>query len=119
MNDSVDVKRHVSLRTIAKLKGHAEFFFWRLCHRAATHQHSFRVYRHTTKKPVGWCRLGSYRLGGGGFNPGITHNFPDTDGRRSYNICLASANQICTFSKSHNYFKKKIEFSLFLIYTKF
>ena len=27
MNDSVDVKRHVSLRPIAKLKVHAEFFF--------------------------------------------------------------------------------------------
>ena len=27
MNDSVDVKRHVYLRTIAKLKVHAEFFF--------------------------------------------------------------------------------------------
>ena len=46
-------------------------------------------------------------MGGGGFNPGITHNFPDTDGRCTYNICLASASQICTFSKSHNYYKKK------------
>ena len=27
MNDSVDVKRHVYLRPIAKLKVHAEFFF--------------------------------------------------------------------------------------------
>ena len=27
MNDSVDVKRHVYIRTIAKLKVHAEFFF--------------------------------------------------------------------------------------------
>ena len=27
MNDSVDVNRHVYLRTIAKLKVHAEFFF--------------------------------------------------------------------------------------------
>ena len=27
MDDSVDVKRHVYLRTIAKLKVHAEFFF--------------------------------------------------------------------------------------------
>ena len=26
MNDRVDVKRHVYLRTIAKMKGHAEFF---------------------------------------------------------------------------------------------
>ena len=32
MNDSVDVKRHDYLRTIAKLKVHAAFFFWRLCH---------------------------------------------------------------------------------------
>ena len=42
MNDSVDVKRHVYLRTIVKLKVHAEFFFGD-SHRAATHQHSFRV----------------------------------------------------------------------------
>ena len=96
-------KRHVYPRTIAKLKVHAAFFFWRLCHRSRQHHinTSFGC-RHTTKKVVGWCRLGSYRLGGGGgggFNPGITHNFPDKDGRRTYNMCLASANQICTFFK--------------------
>ena len=28
MNDNVDVKRHVYLQTIAKLKVHAEFFFF-------------------------------------------------------------------------------------------
>ena len=45
MNDSVDVKRHVYLRTIAKMKGHAELFFLATLSlkSAATHQHSFRV----------------------------------------------------------------------------
>ena len=101
MNDSVDVKRHVYLRTIAKLKVHAEFFFWRLCHRAATHQHSFRVwaYHQEDRRVVSPWILPSGGGGGGGFKPGITHNFPDTDGRRTYNICLASPNQICTFFK--------------------
>ena len=44
MNDSVDVKRYVYLRTIAKLKVHAEFVLATLSPKlAATHQHSFRV----------------------------------------------------------------------------
>ena len=44
MNDSVDVKRHINLRTIAKLKVHAEFDLATLSAKsAATHQHSFRV----------------------------------------------------------------------------
>ena len=96
MNDSVDVKRHVYLRTIAKLKVHDAFFFF-----GSRQQHINTRFgcKHTTKKAVGWCRLGSYRLGGGGFNPGITHNFPDTDVRRTYNICLAYNYQICTFYK--------------------
>ena len=46
MNDSVDVKRHGYLRTIAKLEVHAEIFFFLATlspKSAATHQHSFRV----------------------------------------------------------------------------
>ena len=97
MNDSVGVKRHVYLRTIAILKVHAEFFFGDSVVTEQQHINTCFGCRHTTKKAVGWCRLGSYRLGGGGVNPGITHNFPDTDGRHTYNICLASTNQICTF----------------------
>ena len=100
MNDSVDVKRHVYLRAIAKLKVHAEFFFWRLCHRSRQQHINTRFgCRHTTKKALGRCRIGWYHLRGGRFNPGITRNFPDTDRRRTCIICLASANQICTFFK--------------------
>ena len=60
----VDVKRPVYLRTIAKLKVHAEFFFGD----SVTEQQHINTRfgcRHSTKKVVGWCRLGSYRLGGG------------------------------------------------------
>ena len=98
MNDSVDVKRHINLRTIAKLKVHAEFDLATLSPKSAGTHQRFGC-RHTTKSAVGWCRHGSYCLGGGWFNPGINQYFPDTDGRRTYNICLASANQICVFSK--------------------
>ena len=40
----------------------------------------------------------------------------NTDGRHTYNICLASANQMCTIFQSHTLVKRnKIEFSLILI----
>ena len=42
MNDSVDVKRHIDLRTIAQLKVHAEFDL--ATKSGATRQHWFRVY---------------------------------------------------------------------------
>ena len=100
MNDSVDIKRHVYLRTIAKLKGHAEFFFGDSVTEQQHINTRFGCIGIPPRRPyIWWCSLGSYRLGGGEFNPDITHNFPDTDGRRTYNICLASANQICTFFK--------------------
>ena len=45
MDDSVDAKRHIYVRTIAKLKVHAEFDLVTLSPKsAAIHQHSFRVY---------------------------------------------------------------------------
>ncbi len=43
INNSVDVKRHINLRTIAKLKVHAKFDLATVSSKsAATHQHSFR-----------------------------------------------------------------------------
>ena len=43
-DSSVDVKRHIYLRTIAKQKVYAEFDLATLSRKsAATHQHSFRV----------------------------------------------------------------------------
>ena len=44
MNDSVDVKRHINLPTMAKLKVHAKFDLATLSPKSgATHQHSCRV----------------------------------------------------------------------------
>ena len=97
MNDSVDVKRHVYLRTIAKLKVHAEFFFG---NSVTEHINTrFGCIGIPPRRLKGGVALDPTVWGGGGFNPGITHNFPETDGRRTYNICLASANQIGTFFK--------------------
>ena len=45
MDDSVDATRHIYVRTIAKLKVHAESDLVTLSLKsAATHQNSFRVY---------------------------------------------------------------------------
>ena len=70
MNDSVDGKRHIYLRTIAKLKVHAEFDLATPSPIRSRQQHINTRFgcRHTAKYVVGWCRLGSYRLGAGGLN---------------------------------------------------
>ena len=79
MNDSVDVKRHVYLRTIAKLKVHAEFFFGDSV--AEVGSNTSTLVSGIGIPPEGRRVVSPWILpsGGGWFNPGITHNFPDMD----------------------------------------